>query len=514
LDFDPAVLHAQSVRVGTLTAGWSMSANLNVPGRLVIVLASPTALSGSGTLASLTFIVVGAPGSTTSLTLSHVLLNDGSITVQTNHGSFTVNGYWSIQGFVRYFQSGTPVQRTGLTALGTRMADALTASDGAYLLTNLPTGSYQVLATKVDDVRGITAYDASLVLQAAVGLISLDPTQLLAADVNRNGRVSSLDASYILEKAAQLIDVPFPGAGEVWDFLPTQHSYALVNGDLTHQDFTAVLIGDVSGNWTPIEGSGPSPLRIAGNAFPVGNSLAILALEDEHCVVSNPHCRRLLLKSPVPVYSLDLELAYDPWITSLQDVQTTLLTEQFALVSNQNAPGLLLVAMAGAHPTTEEGAIVCLCMTNAEAANLRILRACLNEGAVPVAIETSAAIFDDDGDGLINADELSLYGTNPRLSDSDGDRLDDGMEVRAGTNPNDHTSVLTMTGIEQAPDGTRTLHWASIAGKRYQIKCADSLTSGAWQTLISPITATHSVSAASLPASSNATLFYRIQLLE
>jgi hypothetical protein len=43
---------------------------------------------------------------------------------------------------------------------------------------------------------------------------------------------------------------------------------------------------------------------------------------------------------------------------------------------------------------------------------------------------------DDDNDGLSDADELTIYFTDPLLSDSDGDNVLDGVEVTNGTNPN------------------------------------------------------------------------------
>ena len=50
--------------------------------------------------------------------------------------------------------------------------------------------SKNAAAGKDDDVVKITAYDASLVLQAAAGSLSLSDNQVRAADVNRNGSVS------------------------------------------------------------------------------------------------------------------------------------------------------------------------------------------------------------------------------------------------------------------------------------------------------------------------------------
>lgn len=48
---------------------------------------------------------------------------------------------------------------------------------------------------------------------------------------------------------------------------------------------------------------------------------------------------------------------------------------------------------------------------------------------------TGSAGIDSDGDGLFDTDETQIYGTNPYVFDTDGDGTGDGTEVYFGTNP-------------------------------------------------------------------------------
>ena len=48
---------------------------------------------------------------------------------------------------------------------------------------------------------------------------------------------------------------------------------------------------------------------------------------------------------------------------------------------------------------------------------------------------TSSTRADTDYDGLTDAQEIDIYGTDPLKADSDGDSLPDGLEVTAGGDP-------------------------------------------------------------------------------
>ncbi len=58
---------------------------------------------------------------------------------------------------------------------------------------------------------------------------------------------------------------------------------------------------------------------------------------------------------------------------------------------------------------------------------------------------TDLAKADTDDDELSDREEVLLYATNPRQSDTDGDGVQDGPEVRAGKNPNGDGVLLDLT---------------------------------------------------------------------
>ena len=97
-----------------------------------------------------------------------------------------------------------------------------------------------------DSVR---LYDASLILSQVVGTANLSANALIAADVTGNGIVTEQDAAKILEVAAGLKSLPFANIGKLWTFSPNEISYDGVTDNITDADFTAIFMGDVSGNW-------------------------------------------------------------------------------------------------------------------------------------------------------------------------------------------------------------------------------------------------------------------------
>jgi hypothetical protein len=93
ITYDAAVLQAQNVTVSGIAAGqgFALVRNLNTPGVILIseyALQDP--LVGSGEIATIQFLVNGAPGATSNLTFTSVSINEHAIPEQIDNGLFTV----------------------------------------------------------------------------------------------------------------------------------------------------------------------------------------------------------------------------------------------------------------------------------------------------------------------------------------------------------------------------------------------------------------------------------------
>ncbi|HEX9927083.1 MAG TPA: PKD domain-containing protein [Pyrinomonadaceae bacterium] len=151
-------------------------------------------------------------------------------------------------------QSTKYVSNVLLSANGAFFAS--TNANGSYLLDNLTAGgSYTVTPSKTGNINGITAYDATLVLRhvasGGFGTNALNANQQLAADTNNSGDVTSFDATQILRYVAANGTTANTGHVGNWRFSPAPRSYNSVFSPITNQNYEAVIVGEINGNWSP-----------------------------------------------------------------------------------------------------------------------------------------------------------------------------------------------------------------------------------------------------------------------
>jgi hypothetical protein len=214
-------------------------------------------------------VLVNAVTGQAQVTTSTLSLGNHTITAQflTNYGG-GANGYnpstgtlfngqtvnapqYSITGTIKYGITGPGqpdsfVSGVNLNATGNANASTISNGSGAYQLSNLLAGNYTVTPSKTGDVKGINSLDATRIQQYRVGLITLTPNQLIAADTDGNGIVNSLDASRIQQRAVGITAQNIIGQ---WKFVPGSKQYNSINSNLSAENYEAVLVGEVSGNW-------------------------------------------------------------------------------------------------------------------------------------------------------------------------------------------------------------------------------------------------------------------------
>jgi len=155
-----------------------------------------------------------------------------------------------------------------ITGVGSPSVFTTSIADGSYTLGGFGTSSYTVTPSKTGGVIGISSFDAGLIARHVVGIELLMGNQLIVADVSGNGTISSFDAANI---AAFVTGLNNFGSTGNWVFMPANRFYPSVTSTLTGEDFIALLMGDVSGNWTD-QGGRTTGARGPLAATPVGQA--------------------------------------------------------------------------------------------------------------------------------------------------------------------------------------------------------------------------------------------------
>ena len=84
---------------------------------------------------------------------------------------------------------------------------------------------------------------------------------------------------------------------------------------------------------------------------------------------------------------------------------------------------------------------------------------------------------DTDGEGLGDADEIDIHGTDPLRQDTDGDNQSDLVEVVAGTGPMDPDSLFEILDVA-VEAGRQIFSWPGRAGRLYTILATEDMAGG------------------------------------
>lgn len=365
LTFNTSVLRLQNPafdRAGTLSANLNVTTNSPSAGRLNISGFSSSPLTGAGVLLYLKFDVIGSLNSCSDLNWISFRFNEGTPCSTTSNGRACATGGGSIAGAVSHCASSPakPVPGVTITAAGSPQGATTTNSSGAYQLSNLGGGPYTLTPTKTGDANGITSFDAAQIAQHVVGIITLNTCQQTAADTSGNGQITSFDAAFIAQYVVGITN-PDNKTG-TWKFLPPSRSYTSLSGNQTAQNFDAVLMGELTGNWAPT----------GGNNLLAGESLNHQrVLSPTQVAISLPQISAATGSSvtiPITVgdltgrnfISFDFDLTYDASVLQAQSSptdSTDTLARDLTITANATA-GRLRVSGFGAQAMAGAGTLL------------------------------------------------------------------------------------------------------------------------------------------------------------
>jgi hypothetical protein len=200
---------------------------------------------------------------------------DGALYVVSIGGGaiYRVSNAYDVAGEVRYYVDERPVSAATVRLQGATSTGMTTNAIGAYAFAAVPPGDWTLAPQKSGDLRnGLSALDGARVLEFVAGIGTFSPIQHLACDVTGDGTCSPLDGARILQFVAGQLP-RFPAAvlcQSDWLFVPSpagaqnqtvtapilngsctsgRIGYQPLAADALDQDFVAILLGVVPGNW-------------------------------------------------------------------------------------------------------------------------------------------------------------------------------------------------------------------------------------------------------------------------
>ncbi len=248
-----------------------------------------------------------------------------------------------ISGSVNYWHDDMSVPDALLTITGDDSYETNSDSAGIYTITGIQGGDYTLLAAKLGDAYGVQAYDAARVLQYSAGLFEFNEYQVLAADVTGDGNVTPLDAVKIGQYAAELEHDSRAGQ---WAFLPEEYTYTPLDDYLFDQNFTAILYGEVTGNWSFVA------------LHDSMESCASLQVPDVTTSLNDLATIPVLLKSGGDLIALEGVIKFDPdALQFVKGVEGKAAPKWNITTSSDNTTGEVRFAAYGAFPAKEDNAI-------------------------------------------------------------------------------------------------------------------------------------------------------------
>ncbi len=260
-----------------------------------------------------------------------------------------VPGTVSVGGNI-HTANGLAVELVEVSLRGTQVGNTMTDGTGIYQFEDLSSGDLLVTPTKNDDVaNGISTQDIYILQRHLLGTeLITDPYQLMAADVNRSGTITTLDMLILRNLVLGTIDY-LPGNNS-WRFLDAAASLEGVDvltaalpehivlenmtACETSLDFIGVKIGDLNGSAVVNTINGLSDLSEQGRSVTQSYGLQ---LEDQWLEAGQVYALPVTVKDIASMGGFQFTMEAATEMVELHTVRPAFLTEaQFSTAQLAN----------------------------------------------------------------------------------------------------------------------------------------------------------------------------------
>ncbi len=282
-----------------------------------------------------------------SITVLFQANGDAGVWVRKNDD---VVGDLSISGFVKYFSTGNSVGTTNLTLTNGISETRTSDENGFYEFAELENNvSYVVTPEKTGDIstNTILSFDASQAAQIAFDILpNTTDNQRKAADVDKDGNIYLYDASMIARHAVGLDPVPETYVS-TWQFIPPNQTLPLLNSNEENVNFTAMVLGDVDGNWSP-----------ADTFEKAQTSQYVYFLTDMRKENGEEYIITFIPEYEKAIYSYDISLTYDQEILQYERVVIASSFNTFNNLINNSENGKVRIGGYGIEPVKNNGVLL------------------------------------------------------------------------------------------------------------------------------------------------------------
>ena len=311
--------------------------------------------TGNGIIAHLSFKVIGNHHYS-DITIEKAILNSDDVC--SGFGRFYLKD--PVSGKVVHYATKAPVQNVAVRMTGDKTYESVTNENGNYTFNGIDSGQYELIPSKSDDLDGIGAPDATIILKASVDDNLLSCHQKIAADVTQDNKVLAQDASRVANVAAGL--TPCLNSQCVnWTFTPEEitqcdnwewpqiiypkNRLIHIPPQTTNNNFIAFRLGYV---YHPPE----SIKRIAkqtvynDNHIIFGNQGQILTIP-------------IYLDQSTEIWGADITIEYDSSILTYKNTSLSEgILDQYDVLKNVNTSGMIkLVIYTDGELTTNSGSL-------------------------------------------------------------------------------------------------------------------------------------------------------------